>query len=127
MTVEIYEITPLPDDVLYVRGAVDGVAREARGWQSAITNHYDASAYTTDADGYAVRDPAATSRPMTADEARAYCEQLLAPDGAQPPDHAKAAALPAIALDAEPPTPLGVAQASAGAPDAATTEGSVTE
>lgn len=79
------------DDVLVVRGTVDGVTIdvpdpdhegetvkeplefEARGWLSALTNHYDASAY--DADGNLKDD--AKPRQMTTAERRAYCEGLL--------------------------------------------------
>jgi hypothetical protein len=117
--VEVLEACDLGNDVLVVRGTIEGVTREvakpvtdskgkprttgrgrkkqqlvelvdepivleARGWVSAFENHYPDEAYD---DGGALKlettkkgapgDPLAEPRPMTSEERRAYCEQLL--------------------------------------------------
>ncbi len=88
MKVEIASTTAL-DDVLTVRGTVDGKQVTAQGWVSAMTNHYDPHAYGEDGhllheyekDDYKKTPRVArikvSSREMTADEKRAYCERLL--------------------------------------------------
>lgn len=85
------------DDVLVVRGTIDGLVDadgelrelEARGWVSALENHYDWDAYVDviDADLADENSPWATTgthlradatpRPMTDDERRDYCRNLL--------------------------------------------------
>jgi hypothetical protein len=66
-------------DVLEVRGSVDGEEVTATGWVSALTNHYDASAYGDD--GH-LRD-GAKPRKMTKAEQLDYCRRLLV--GVAPP------------------------------------------
>lgn len=117
--VEIREVLDVGDDVLLVRGTVEGVTQtvtqplldakgkqrtrgrgaskepiferveepivvEARGWVSALENHYPPEAYD---DAGALRlkstrkgapgDPQHEPRPMSPAERRAYAEQLL--------------------------------------------------
>jgi hypothetical protein len=63
------------NDVLLVRAIVDDDLdpTEARGWVSALTNHYDPDAYGED--GHRLAD--AKPRHLSDAEARAYCEQLV--------------------------------------------------
>lgn len=62
------------------------VVLEARGHVSALTNHYDPSAYGEDGN----RDPKAEARAMNGDEARAYMIGLLREQNALavPPEEA---------------------------------------
>jgi hypothetical protein len=87
MEIKITETLDAGGDVLIVRGMVDGVAHEARGWMSALTNHYDAKDYVEipapskkvkhgKAHGRHLRS-SAKPREMTKKERQAYCEQLL--------------------------------------------------
>lgn len=93
MTVTIIEALDCGEDVLLVRGHIDGltvevpapteddpdateevsVVVEARGWISAMANHYPADAY--DDEGNLADD--AQPRAMTKAERRAYAERLL--------------------------------------------------
>lgn len=73
MTVEIFEALDFGDDVLLVRGTVEGVPVEARGWMSAMTNHFEADEY--DGDGHLI--DGAEPRQMTSAERKTYCETLL--------------------------------------------------
>lgn len=68
------------NDVLKVTGQVDGieVEVEARGWVSALTNHYGPECYTMDeTTGALMRVEGATPRAMTAEERLAYFCTLL--------------------------------------------------
>lgn len=96
-TFTITAVLDAGDDVLKVEALdPDGNKLEAFGWVSATTNHYDASAYTTDAAGNLHRDPAALPRAMTAAEVGEYAHSLLL---AQHPElAAPAAASTAIAF-----------------------------
>jgi hypothetical protein len=68
------------DDVLEVHGTDDqGSDVSAFGWISATTNYFPPSDYNPDGS----RVDAAQPRPMTSDELRAYCQQLL--DDTVPP------------------------------------------
>jgi hypothetical protein len=85
--VTIKETLDAGADVLVVRGTVDLVEVAARGWMSAMTNHYDPSGYEDipESTEDAPHDRAhgrhlkkdATPREMTREEKRAYCERLL--------------------------------------------------
>lgn len=61
------------DDVLVVTGTVDGVEVEARGWVSAVSNHYAPSDYGDD--GHRKDD--AKAKVMTTQEQAAYFASLL--------------------------------------------------
>ena len=74
MTTTVTSAHDLGDDILLVRGEVDGVSVEARGWVSAINSHFAAAAYN--ADGSMKRGQAA--RKMTRPEQLAYAKRLLA-------------------------------------------------
>jgi hypothetical protein len=82
---QILEAYDAGNDVLLIHGTMDGVytadegegpklARlEARGWVSALANHFDADAYQED--GH--RKPDAKPRAMTPDEQLDYCKRLI--------------------------------------------------
>lgn len=77
MRVEVYAVRAGREpDELVVEGAVEGTATVARGWLSAIEQHFPPSAYEQVGDEL-VRDDDAQARRMTAAEQRAYCERLL--------------------------------------------------
>lgn len=81
MAANVQKVVDLGGDVLEVTGTVDGIDDDngnpavfvARGWVSAMTNHYDESA--NDEDGN--RLPDARPREMTDDEKHAYWSSLL--------------------------------------------------
>jgi hypothetical protein len=86
--ITITETLDAGNDVLVVKGIVDGEEVQARGWFSAMNNHYDEHAYGEDGhlktelvdpgkDGSAAR-PAVHPREMSPEEKKAYCERLLA-------------------------------------------------
>lgn len=77
--VEIKEILDAGDDVLIVRGTIDGKEVTAHGWLSATANHYSADAYHN---GH--RKEGATPRKMSAKEKRAYCERLIVEQNPSP-------------------------------------------
>ena len=77
MATVILSVEDRGDDVLVVRGTVE-VAVEARGWLSAMTNHYGPGCY--DPGGNLLKD--AVSREMTEAEKHAYLVRLL--EGAAP-------------------------------------------
>lgn len=59
-----------PNDTLIITGKVDGVLTTAYGWQSAVTNHYDAHEGEH-------RPPSLEPRHMTSEEEQSYYESLL--------------------------------------------------
>jgi methylaspartate ammonia-lyase len=69
------------DDVLLVRGKVDGQPVEARGWVSATTNHYRSSDYHpaghSDPNVAGHLREGAEPQPMTTRQVRDYCRRLL--------------------------------------------------
>lgn len=73
MDVTLTSVEDAGNDVLLIKAVVGDQEVEARGWASAITNHYDASA--NDAKGQ--RKPNQKPRAMTAAEVKAYCEQRI--------------------------------------------------
>jgi hypothetical protein len=87
MTTQILQTLDAGNDVLIVRGTVDGQPVEACGWLSAMTQHFDDHDYEDipeatedDVHGKAHgrhRKADAVPREMTADEKRAYCTRLL--------------------------------------------------
>lgn len=65
--IRITKVQDLGDDVLYVEGVLgEDMVLSARGWVSAMTNHFD-----EDAEGNR------TYRMMTRDEKVRYCKDLL--------------------------------------------------
>lgn len=84
--VVVQRVTNPNDDVLIIEGTVDGEPTTAQGWLSAMTNHYDASAYGDD--GH--RDPKAQPRAMDDDERMAYWHDLLLASVPAPADDAPA-------------------------------------
>lgn len=115
MKIEIKETLDAGDDVLVVRGTVEGVTAkdekgeavpiliEARGWLSATTNHYDTTDYedipepTKDdkhgrAHGHHLKK-GAKPREMTPAEKREYCEALLAAAAPHPEKQPQAVTL----------------------------------
>lgn len=70
----VTEAINLGGDVLQVTGYVGGEPVQAVGWISVLTDHYDDAAYNKKGELRSNAEP----RPMTADEAKAYCQQLLA-------------------------------------------------
>lgn len=61
------------DVLLATAHDADGNELEARGWVSATTNHYDASAYRKDGS----RDPKTAARAMTPTEVGEYARTLV--------------------------------------------------
>lgn len=99
------------DDLLFVDGYVDGVPVWARGWISWTENYYDAADHPADPDLESLegakrekalqkhRDAiAAIRRPMTPDELRGYCVDLLKEAAGIHDDHPVG-----FELDAAPP------------------------
>jgi hypothetical protein len=69
----ITDVLNCGNDVLLVKAEVDGQVYEARGWVSAIENHYDDSAYDDDGN----RAASAKRRAMTSAEVGDYALRLL--------------------------------------------------
>ena len=71
--IKITEATPSveEEDILVIRGTVNGRHVEARGYVSDTTNYFP-----PEDDSHPASDEP-TSRQMTPDEKRAYCERLL--------------------------------------------------
>lgn len=73
MAVKVTRVEDHGDDVLVVHGQVDGVAVTARGWVSAMTNHFPGAALDKNGN----RDVKATPTSMNDAEKMAYWQSLL--------------------------------------------------
>jgi hypothetical protein len=70
---KVMRVCRCPNDVLLIEGTMDGAPVTARGWASALSNHFDAAAYGADGQ----RKAGATPRQMTSAEALGYARRLL--------------------------------------------------
>ena len=86
--VQVLKAQDWGNDVLAVMGTVDGVAVEARGWMSAMTNHYQPTDYD---EGGNLKDGAKPAV-MTDAERLAYMQGLLIAVAPKP------IAIPAVAV-----------------------------
>jgi hypothetical protein len=81
----VTEAFDLGADVLLARGKINGDEIEARGWISAMENHYAPGDYDT----IGLLKTTAKARKMNKAERIAYCEQLLAESSQQEPPRIK--------------------------------------